>query len=35
MELRAVMSVTSGDQEREWFLPLLDRQVQLGGQPAA
>lgn len=35
LELRAVVPVTGGDDERERLLPLLDGQVQLGGQPAA
>ncbi|GDY70268.1 hypothetical protein SAV14893_096610 [Streptomyces avermitilis] len=29
------MPLASGDEQRQRLLPLLDRQVQLGGQPAA
>lgn len=32
-ELRAVATLPSGKHDRQWFLPLLAAQVQLGGQP--
>ncbi|WP_344057152.1 hypothetical protein, partial [Microbispora corallina] len=34
-ELRAVAALTGGEHDRQRLQPLLARQVQLGGQPAA
>ncbi len=35
LELRTVVSLAGGHKQRQRLLPLLDRQVQFGGQPAA
>ncbi|MGW0730257.1 hypothetical protein, partial [Streptomyces mirabilis] len=35
LELRAVVPVSRGDDQQERFLPLVDRQKQLGGQSSA